>query len=409
VSESNGSKPKKEKSAAEQRAEKLVAKLGIETYVRYPRELLEYWMDRPPASDKERQGWRPVHSREHRVYATYLRYSWCWPICMEYAVLTDERDEILRERGGKGKPLLLTQERVAAMLGTPQPRVCQALELLEAKKVLRIDGRAVYPQPKPFLLAEGRANYTGTCIIQGLDGPPLPLAVYHRFDRLCNNLAVPDHLRTQMFRRVLDNRTQFLLAWKDARYSERQGYDEVGTWICNLMGHTHSSDRSGSSSSSVSQNTRESSAAELPLTTKEHSPRKGSSQVSAAGSARASTATATAPDPVEKAVRSYAPNADSKAIEQIRASVFKQRRDAKPSEIAFFIHEKAPLAKTNLLGFLQTAVPACFGDALDEWRKQPACPYCGGGGPHGGGCKACSPHQLCRGQGCSACDFRGWL
>jgi hypothetical protein len=406
VSESNGSKPKKQKSAAEQRAENLVAKLGIETYVRYPRELLDYWMDRPPASDKERQEWRPVHSREHRVYATYLRYSWCWPICMEYAVLTDERDEILRERGGKSKPLLLTQEHVAAMLGIGQQRVSEALVLLEAKKVFQIEGGAVYPLPKPFLKPEERL-YRGTPVNHGLDGPPLPPAVALRFDRLCNELEVSDHLRTQVFRRVLDTRTQFLLAFKDARYSEREGYNSTGTWVRNLMGHTHSSNGSGSSSSSVSQDGSSSSATGQPLTTKEHSPRKGSSQVSAAGSAGA--ATATAPDPVGKAVRAYAPNADSEAIEQMRVNVLKKRRDAKPHEIAFWIHEKAPLAKTNLLGFLQTAVPACFGDAFDEWRKQPACPYCGGGGPHGPGCKACSPHQLCRGHGCSACEFRGWV
>jgi hypothetical protein len=108
-------------------------------------------------------------------------------------------------------------------------------------------------------------------------------------------------------------------------------------------------------------------------------------------------------------MRTYAPNVDGKAITKLEADCHKVRADATKDEIAFWIHEKAPLAKSNMVGFLQTAVPPCFaGEAFELWREQranaPPCPYC-----DGRGCKACAPHKLCRGQGCSGCDFRGWL
>ena|ERR1039458_1533666 len=77
------------------------------------------YMDRPPAGKNSRKGWKPVFDNETRLYFTYIRYSWCRPICMEYTVLVDDNDVILH--AADGKKLLLNRETVARRLGMRQP------------------------------------------------------------------------------------------------------------------------------------------------------------------------------------------------------------------------------------------------------------------------------------------------
>jgi hypothetical protein len=136
ASQANGDE---RKSAATKRQEALAAKLGIDTYARYPRELIEFQMDLPPKDEAQRTQWKPIHSPKLRVYAAYMRYSWCWPICMEYAVVTDDRDEILRD--ARGQPLILTMEHVAQILSLSPQRVANIVLDLEADKRIHTELR----------------------------------------------------------------------------------------------------------------------------------------------------------------------------------------------------------------------------------------------------------------------------
>lgn len=259
--QTNSSEPDPRKnSAAKRRADQLSEKLGIDLWAKYPAELMEFRMDRPPTNALKRQNWKPIHGPKIRVYSTYMRYSWCWPICLEYAVVTDDRDEILRDH--KGRPLVLTQDRVSEMLGMSKQRVASVVLDLIADKLIRtavVPGRqhsmAVYLEGKPTLTEEERRDKS-TVVTTGLEGPRLEPAVLRRFSTLLNQLGSDDDLitvpvngnpdgakhqvraadyRTVVWKRIIDNRTAFLRTLKTARYSERKDYSDTATLVRNLI------------------------------------------------------------------------------------------------------------------------------------------------------------------------------
>lgn len=259
--QTNSSEPDPRKnSAAKRRADQLSEKLGIDLWAKYPAELMEFRMDRPPTNVLRRQNWKPIHGPKIRVYSTYMRYSWCWPICLEYAVVTDDRDEILRDH--KGRPLVLTQDRVSEMLGMSKQRVASVVLDLIADKLIRtavVPGRqhsmAVYLEGKPTLTEEERRDKS-TVVTTGVEGPRLEPAVLRRFSTLLNQLGSDDDLitvpvngnpngakhqvraadyRTVVWKRIIDNRTAFLRTLKTARYSERKDYSDTATLVRNLI------------------------------------------------------------------------------------------------------------------------------------------------------------------------------
>jgi hypothetical protein len=362
VSQNNGTSTTK--SAAEKRGEKLIAELGIETYVRYPRELLEYWMDRPPEDEKSRQEWQPIHRMEQRVYATRLRYSWCWPVNMKYSVVTDERDEILRDRDGSGKPVVLTQERIAKMLGTSQQRVSEADALLVAKKALRFEGNRGYPVPKPILNDQERNEfYRSTPVKSEVPGPSLPPAVFRRLTYLLKELGIEDYRSTPVMQQAIQVRTRFLEAFKKARYAEREGYNDLITTVRNLYSQSHSPDSSSSSAAAASEfGSRSAAAASPPTPPKEeraenpHTPEPG----------KAGTATARAVDPEVEQVRQsmeyYVRPVDLEAAARLVTECRKADPEATVEQIRAVIHAKGPRARRmdSPIGFLLRTVPPCF-------------------------------------------------
>ena len=193
---------------ASKRAEELKRKVG-RAYAKLPVEVIEHYMDRPPAGKNSRKGWKPVFDNETRLYFTYIRYSWCRPICMEYTVLVDDNDVILH--AADGKKLLLNQETVARRLGMRQPHVSRANVALVAKKLIRVEGRAVYPQPAPKI-TEAERDYSSTGIIRrcGPGSPPeLPRPIRKQLTDDLERANADERTRTSMLQQAIAVRTRF--------------------------------------------------------------------------------------------------------------------------------------------------------------------------------------------------------
>jgi plasmid maintenance system antidote protein VapI len=271
-------------SAAE-RAKELFKKLGIEKslWLKYPVELLEFRMDRPPQEpgeeasrgDREKwetrmRDWKPLHGPKARVYATYMRYSWCYPICMEYAVVMDKRGRVILDH--MDRPMVLSEEGVADILGLSKQRVSNVVLDLVADKLIRVERApnrqhtmAVNIEAKPVITDEER-RVKSTLDATGVEGPLLEPAVLRRFVNLLNELGadgarvlrvpvegeggqvklmtVADY-RTLVWTRIGDNRTVFLKGLKSLRYSERKSYGDIATEARNLIAETLQSPESG--------------------------------------------------------------------------------------------------------------------------------------------------------------------
>lgn len=221
--------------SASRRAETLLRKIG-RTYARLPVEVIEYYMDRPPADKNARKSWRPIFDNETRLYFTYIRLSWCWPICVEYAVRVDDNDTILH--GEDGEPLLLNQETVARILGMRQPHVSRGLAALEAKKLIRVEGRVVYPQPSPKL-TEAERVYTSTGMIprRRRPGDPaqLPRSIRKQLTADLERAHADEQTSTGIFDRALKVHTRYLDELKHIRYEAKQGYKDLRTEIAILI------------------------------------------------------------------------------------------------------------------------------------------------------------------------------
>jgi hypothetical protein len=288
-------------SAATARHKELHKLLGIETYAEFPTDTIESQMDRPPRPpedntdmaawekyERRRKKWKPVIAPEERVFATYMRYSWCWPICLPYAVLTDKRDEILRDR--KGNELVLTQEHVSDILSLSKQRVANLVQDLLAVKRIRTEARAggfagsariqaVFIEARPMLSDQERCDKS-TLVTTGIEGPQLEAAVLRRFSNLINEIRGADDAmvtfpgaagepgtpmricdaRTLCWQRIFGHRTTYKNTWKKAKYSERKGYSDEAALVRILIDQTQSPPLLGDSGAAAA-----SSAASSPL------------------------------------------------------------------------------------------------------------------------------------------------
>jgi hypothetical protein len=284
-------------SAASARHKELHKLLGIDTYAEYPRELLEAQMDLPPREPdpkdvkawqkwrEKRDAWKPVYSPKSRIYATIIRYSWCWPICMEYAVVTDDRDEILRDH--KSRPLVLTIERIAAMHGTSQQFACKVVQSLVAGKLVRTEqvpggvkrAMGLFAEPKPSMSEQERKD-NRTVVFSGLsrnaitpsEARALASVFNHLSDDSLVNIAADEAIgrrgfqgtvkdyRSDVTRRLEDNHTVYKQGFKTLSYSRRKGAKDIITEARILIDHTQSPPLLGDSGAAAA-----SSAASSPL------------------------------------------------------------------------------------------------------------------------------------------------
>lgn len=220
---------------ASKRAEALARKIG-RTYAKFPVEVIEYYMDRPPAGKNARKSWRPIFDNETRLYFTYIRYSWCWPICMEYAVCVDDNDVVLHAEDSE--PLLLNQKMVARILGMRQPHVSRGNTALDAKKLIRVEGRAVYPQPSPKL-TEVERNYTSTGMIPRRrrpgDPPELPPSIRKQLTADLERAHADEQTSTGIFDRAMKVHTRYLDELKHIRSEAKQGFKKLRTELAILI------------------------------------------------------------------------------------------------------------------------------------------------------------------------------
>jgi hypothetical protein len=202
--------------------------------------VIEYYMDRPPAGKNARTSWRPIFDNETRLYYTYIRYSWCWPICMEYAVRVDDNNVILH--GEDCKPLLLDQETVARILGIRQPHVSRGNAALATKKLLHIEGRAVYPQPSPKL-TEAERSYTGTGIIPRRrrpgDPPELPQSIRKQLTADLEKAHADEQMSTGILDCAMKVHTRYLRELKNIRYEAKLGFKKLRTELGILIDKNH--------------------------------------------------------------------------------------------------------------------------------------------------------------------------
>lgn len=266
MAERNGtSHSAKQDSALDERTRDLTKMLGTDLWAKYPRSVMEFRMNAAPVDEAARENWVPFNKDVHdRVFHTYMRYSWLHPICMPYAVVCDPSDHWLVDH--MHRPLVLSEERVAEILALSKQRVSQVVLDLVARKWIRVErapGRqhtmAVYLEARP-LLTEEDLRVKSTLDATGVDGPKLEPAVQRRFTSLFNQFGSDDErvliprldgqegtewvdvsvLRTLAWKRVLDRRTTLLSLWKAAKYSERKGYADDGTWARNLIAQIQS-------------------------------------------------------------------------------------------------------------------------------------------------------------------------
>jgi hypothetical protein len=214
------------------RYQRLSKKLGVDLYARFPRKLLHYLMDiRPP--DWKQKKWRPVHSDDERVFACVLYYSWCYPVCMEYAVQIDTDDEIMHDR--YGKPMMMTQEAIAKILNMDQPRVCRVLMRLRLRKVLEVEDRKMCPIACPMITIDERHQVSMEVERQKYELPP---AVLHRLQKKLDRVGAPKNVRTYIFEQAKEVRTAFLEVIRNARHTETAGYKKIEFTLDDLIVQT---------------------------------------------------------------------------------------------------------------------------------------------------------------------------
>lgn len=163
------------------RSRQLTIKLGKELgtqpgregewlFFKYPRDLVRAQMDVRPKDWKVR-GWLARYSLAERVLACVLYHSWCYPVCLEYAVQLagtcprigrddPDPDETLLDL--YRRPLPLREVDIARILNEHQPNVSRALKRLQATKNIRMDeDRVISPAAKllDMSVAERQALY----------------------------------------------------------------------------------------------------------------------------------------------------------------------------------------------------------------------------------------------------------
>ncbi len=260
-------------TAATRRLAALSQKLGLlpevkdgEPWFKYKRSILEFLIDRPPEEAK-RAEWRSIQSPKTRVLAAIMRYSWCWPICMEYAVVVDKYDNFIHDH--RDRPTVLTMGALGEILALSQQRINNVVLDLVAEKSARVEtvpGRqhcmALFPEASPVMTEEER-RAKSTLTATGVEGPRLEPAVLRRFTTLLQQLGedeqeivvtgsngdapaiikVADY-RTLVWKEIAAIRTTFLGLLKTGRYSERSAYAAIATRVRNLIDQRESGEAS---------------------------------------------------------------------------------------------------------------------------------------------------------------------
>jgi hypothetical protein len=356
MSEANGNsrRPEPPERTASLRAEVLKSEIG-KAYSRNPRERLEHRMDRPVNG---RPG-KSIFKVAERIEATIERYSWCWPICMRYPVLTlgvlgisaeEARQEGLRlgddegedtfilDDSGEAKPL--TQTHVARILGLKAPNVSAAYSLMVARKTLQVDGKKVnLVADPPQLTPEEREkvidldNFFATLDLpEGAKLPPEDLKLL---------ASIPEKvIRLDIFSQLQVIQTDYEKARKVLQTDRDQRRKVIHEKARNLIvNQSIQRDQNVPSSSS-------------------------------AGNATETTTTQTS-DPVLDATRDYA-TVDDPGLDALKRACRKAAPNCNPTEMAYAVHVKGLLAagKNNPFGFLLTAVPAYLASNLRDIRER---------------------------------------
>jgi hypothetical protein len=109
---------------------------------------------------------------------------------------------------------------------------------------------------------------------------------------------------------------------------------------------------------------------------------------------------------VDRAVRKYDPNAELASVRELLHRSREAAPDCTADEVAELVHAKAPLAKTNMLGFLLTAIPKCFlGGGLEQMRAHAAAASAAGEWQGlGHKCARCQDTYWVNGRRCPDCS-----
>ena len=219
----------------------LTAKLELDLYAQYPRERLLSEMDAAPKGwakltpeQREKNGWQPVHTEDERVMAGWIYYSWCFPVSMEYAVQIDEDDEIMLDR--YRKPLAMTQERLAQILGMARPNVTRATGRLAERKRLSLDEDGVVrPIARPALTVAERREIVS--VDAGQVVGVLPDAIPPQYRRILADLLrdAPEGICTDTTLAVEQFCTAFNEELKRIRTDRDMGIEQVCTATASLL------------------------------------------------------------------------------------------------------------------------------------------------------------------------------
>jgi hypothetical protein len=208
----------------------LSEELGIDLFIRYPRERLVFEMDPRPANAKK--NWRSIATDDERVMAGWIYFSWCYPIGLAYAVQIDEDDDIMKERGAI---VVMTHERLAKIIGIPRQSVTRATGRLAARKRLVVDDGRVYPVGKPQItLAEREAANEADVDALGEAPNTIPRKYRHLLNDLLGDVE-DEGIRTDALDEVLGLCTRYNEEHKGIRSTRDLGIEQVCTRIASLL------------------------------------------------------------------------------------------------------------------------------------------------------------------------------
>lgn len=162
-----------------------------------------------------------------RVYWGWVRYSWCYPISLSYAVEVDADENPIWEKH-TGRFMPLSQKRLATIMGVAQSHVCRDTGELVDQGRLRVEDGATYvaftveaPEIPP------NEGYTSTGIwgIPLSDVPTLPKPVLHTLQRIFEEAQVPlGQRRLELAQPFFEIRRDLLDTWNQIRETEALNY-----------------------------------------------------------------------------------------------------------------------------------------------------------------------------------------
>lgn len=194
--------------AAKLRSQRLKEKIGP-VFAKLSRTALERKMDAPPRRNgnaPSNGNRRSIYTERERIEACGLRQSFCWPICMEYMVLTigvlgltreqalqeglrlgedQGEDTFILDERGQAEPL--SQTHIANILGIKRQNVFHTLTGMKARKALvvlplDVEGKptkeklALVPNPLELNESERKVVIQTDYNFDLPEGPALPQA-----------------------------------------------------------------------------------------------------------------------------------------------------------------------------------------------------------------------------------------